>query len=421
MPHPTEYGHLRLEPTETTTAPDPLSAPAVRSEVDPLQAVIVHRPGAELARITPQNMDDLLFDDIPWVERAQEEHAAFCDAMRRRGVEVLELERLLADVLALSAARDEVLDATVALAELGPGARGELRRWLDGLPASDLARQLVEGITYDELPFVAGSLSATVGGPVGFVLRPLPNHVFTRDTSVWIGDRVIVGRARMPARTREAAHARAVFGHHPRFERGGIVSADGPDWVVEGGDVLVVGDGRVVIGMGERTRPSEVEALATALMAGGYTSAILALEMPVAREMMHLDTVMTMVDHDAFVAHPRAETLLTAWLLAPAPGGGLRAERQDGIRAGLEALLERPIRLLQAPADELLAQREQWSDAHNVLALAPGVVVAYDRNVRTNDLLRGAGVDVLTIPGAELGRGRGGPRCMSCPVARQAA
>ncbi len=400
-----------------------MALPDVRSEVGELEAVVVHRPGRELARLTPENMDDLLFDDVPWVERAQEEHDVFRAVLASRGAEVLELTALLAEVLEGDAARDEVLSATMPFTELGPEGRAALRAELADEPAAALAERLVEGVTFSELPSARGSLAAGVGGGVGFALRPLPNHVFTRDTSVWVGGRVLVGRARMAARAREVLHLQAIHRHHPRLAGGAgartlLDDGDG-GWTVEGGDVLVLAPGRIVIGMGERTHPSQVEALATALIADGLVTDVLAIEVPVVREMMHLDTVMTLVDVDAVVAHPNAEAILVPWHLSAAPGGGLRTERLPGLVGGLELMLDRPVRLLQAPADELLAQREQWSDAHNVVALAPGVVVAYDRNVRTNELLRGAGVEVLTIPGAELGRGRGGPRCMSCPVARE--
>lgn len=389
------------------------AVPCITSEVGALQAVLVHRPGAELGRITPQNMEDLLFDDLPWVERAQEEHDVFRQTMRDRGVEVLELGQLLADVLELPAARAEVLDASVPLAALSPPARQELRAWLDGLPADELAAQLVLGLTYEELPFAAGTLAAEVAGPSGFALRPLPNHVFTRDSSIWIGGRAAIGEARMPARRRETFHLRAVYRHHPRFADGALLAGGAPGWTVEGGDVLVLAPGKIVVGMSERTRPDQLEALAATLMADGLVTDVLAVEVPVQREMMHLDTVMTMVDVDAVVAHPAAQELLDAWHLTAG-----RVEHVGSVEDGFARLLGAPVRWLQAPADELLAQREQWSDAHNVVALGPGTVVAYDRNVRTNELLAGAGIEVLTIPGAELGRGRGGPRCMTCPVAR---
>ena len=402
-------------------APEPLPAPGVRSEVGRLGAVLVHRPGNELARITPANMDDLLFDDLPWVERAQEEHDAFRSLLAGRGVEVLVLETLLAEALAVDAARAEVLAATVPLAALAPGCQRELHGWLSALPADELARQLVDGLTYDELPFAAGTLAARLGGPSGFALPPLPNHLFTRDSSAWLGAQGLIARARMPARVREAVHLRAIYRHHPRFAGAGLLFDGEPRWTVEGGDVFVLGEGRIAVGMGERTRPAEVEALAAELFAAGLARELLAIEVPVRREMMHLDTVLTMVDADAIVAHPSAQELLRAWHLTPgAGGGGPHAEAMPSLAAGFARVLGHPVRFLQAPPDELLAEREQWSDAHNVVALAPGVVVAYDRNVRTNELLAGTGIEVLTMPGAELGRGRGGPRCMTCPVVRSA-
>jgi arginine deiminase len=391
----------------------------VRSEAGVLRQVLLHRPGVELARVTPRTMHELLFDDVPWLERAQEEHDALAGRLRERGVEVLALESLLAEVLEDERGRGEVLAATLPAVAAGPAAREELAAALAALPAPALARTLIGGITFGESPVGDGGLAARVAGADGFQLAPLPNHVFTRDSSLWIGEQVRVPGARMAVRRREAVHLAAIYRHHPRFAGVEAPGAPGSDGLtVEGGDVLQPAPGRLVVGTGERTRPADVEALAGSLFAAGTSTEVLAVEVPVMRATMHLDTLVSFVDRDGVVAHPSAPGL-RAWRIRPGRGR-LRIDAAPDLRAGLRALLAAPVEWVQAPADAPEAQREQWSDANNVLAVSPRCVIAYDRNVRTNDRLRAAGVDVLEIPGAELGRGRGGPRCLSCPVAREA-
>jgi arginine deiminase len=397
------------------------------SEVATLRAVILHRPGPELQRLTPRNSDALLFDGLPWVARAQEEHDAFAELLRSRGVEVMLLADLLTEALASGAARMQGIAAAVDARRLGHSLAQELSEYLRSLDPSPLARVLMAGMTFTELPSskAAGtpptgeglSLVRRMHHGADFVIDPLPNLLFTRDSSIWIGPRVAITSLALPARMRETSLTDIIYAHHPRFTgvRRAYESRTAP---IEGGDVLLLAPGVVAVGVGERTTPAGAEALARSLFDDDLAHTVLAVPIGQERAQMHLDTVCTMVDVDAVVMYPNIVDTLAAFTISRTPDGVRMTDAEPFVEAAATAMGIDRLRVIDTGLDPVTAEREQFDDGNNTLALAPGVVVAYERNVETNSRLEDSGIEVLPIAASELGTGRGGPRCMSCPAAR---
>jgi arginine deiminase len=407
-----------------------VTAPAIGaySEVGTLRTVMVHRPDLAHARLSPRNCHELLFDDVIWVSRAQEEFDAFVQVMRGRGVEVLLFHDLLAETLERDDAREWVLERRLRPEEVTALFSREMTEWMRGMPADELATRLTGGVMVQELPEDMVKAIGRAMRPTDFVLAPLPNQLFTRDTSAWIYGGVSLNHMYWPARQHESLNVEAVYRFHPRFREADFKIWYGGfdhDWgtaSIEGGDIMPVGDGVLFVGQGERSNARAVSILAQNLFAAGAARLVIGALMPRERAAMHLDTVFTFCDRDLVTIYEPVVSQIMPIMYRPDGNGGVTGELSersflDEVRGELGIT---DLKVVTTGGDEFEAERNQWDDGNNVVALGPGEVVCYERNEATNTKLAAAGIELHPIAGQELGRGRGGGHCMTCPVVRDA-
>jgi len=399
----------------------------VKSEIGKLKAVLLHRPGKELERLTPQSLDELLFDDIPWLKQMQREHDAFADVLRERGCRVYYYEELLEEILESKKVKESLVAEALRLSDISSiRLKDEISGFLMKKNAAELSEVLIAGIHKDDFPDPgqAKTLADYIEEDYPFYMDPIPNLYFTRDPGAVIGNGLSINSMNTRARNRETMMLKYLYSEHPLFRKN-----ESPLWYdyscknsIEGGDIFVVSDSVVLIGCSERTSPKAIEKIAENLFGGDSgIREVYAVQIPFARAYMHLDTVFTMLDYDKFTIYPGVEESVYAYRLTPGKNGTLKVEPMQSFKKALKKALKVPaIEFIQSGGgDEITAAREQWNDSTNTLAIAPGVVITYNRNESSNETLRQRGIEVVEIEGSELVRGRGGPRCMSMPLVRE--